>query len=51
MVAHTEPTTHACVSLPQVVFEVVNVMICLWEIALFTYAKEVQREYREFREK
>lgn len=35
----------------QALFEVVNLMICLWEIALFSYAGKVANEYREFREK
>lgn len=37
--------------LAQALFEVVNLMICIWEIALFTYAKEIQKDYKILREK
>lgn len=32
-------------------FEAVNLMIALWEIALFTYARKVSKEYRQLKEK
>eukprot|EP00038_Savillea_parva_P025704 m.49095 g.49095 ORF g.49095 m.49095 type:complete len:224 (+) comp7073_c0_seq1:95-766(+) len=34
-----------------VLFEVVNLLICIWELALFRYASKISKEYRGFREK
>lgn len=35
----------------QALFEVVNVMICIWEIALYKYQSHIQKEVEGFRKK
>eukprot|EP00035_Acanthoeca_spectabilis_P037362 m.44832 g.44832 ORF g.44832 m.44832 type:complete len:223 (-) comp8575_c0_seq1:4209-4877(-) len=49
--AHTAIHSFSSLQAFLALFEVVNLMICLWEIALFCYAGKVANEYREFREK
>eukprot|EP00037_Helgoeca_nana_P008131 m.72588 g.72588 ORF g.72588 m.72588 type:complete len:222 (-) comp18738_c0_seq1:226-891(-) len=49
--AHTAIHQFSALQAFLALFEVVNLLICIWEIALFSYATKVAKEYRGFREK